>query len=490
MVPAMKYMQQPWSQATVIMTIAAILHAVLPLDTDIYWLCSVCRRLLSGAVLYRDIVETNPPMAVWLYLPAVAIEHVTGWAAESVFVALVLIAGAASALAFARLAGLSTGGRWLALVVVLLVPLSAFGEREHVALILMVPLLGLAMRRARGETVTLWLALVCGLLAGMAPMIKPHFALGLAGAYIAVAVLRRDWRQVLAPEIVVAGLLAAGYAVSVYVFMPAYAHDVVPLLLDVYRPMRKPLWSLLLSSQVLTWLMSVGALWYVLRRFEAGTTMLLAASFGFLIAFVDQGRGWAYHALPMVATLMLSVWPAAWPIVATGDERARMQAVVACFAAAVNIAGFSVFTFPAQGVVPVLQAIVEHPTVMGITADQAPGHPITTRVHGIWVGTYSSRWITANSRVLYGTAVADQARLVKWMVLDRNVTNADLAKRPDVVLIGLGPYDWTAWIAADPETTRLMSGYVLVATDALTPQRRKTYEGVEAWVRRDLLPAP
>ena len=73
------------------------------------------------------------------------------------------------------------------------------------------------------------------------------------------------------------------------------------------------------------------------------------------------------------------------------------------------------------------------------------------------------------------------------MVLDRQVTNADLAKRPDVVLVGLGPYDWKTWINADPETARLMSGYVLVATDTMTPQKRKTYEGVEAWVRRDLV---
>lgn len=426
-------------------------------------------------------------MAVWIYTPAVWIEHVTGLAAETVFVALVLGAGAASALAFVRLAGLGADWRWLVLAVVLLVPLSAFAEREQMAVILMLPILGLAIRRARGENVTLWLALVCGMLAGMAPMIKPHFALGLAGAYIAVAVLRRDGKMVLSPEIVLTAVLAVAYAAGVYAFMPAYSHDVMPLLLDVYRPMRKPLWQVLTSSQIVTWTMSVGALWW-LRRFDAYVWVLLAASFGFMLGFIDQGRGWAYHALPMITTLMLAVTVPAWPIAAGGEPERRMTAVVALFAAAVNLAGFSVFTYPAQGVVPTLQAMLKHPTVMGITADQAPGHPIASRIHGTWVGTYSSRWITANSRVLYSAANADrQARLVKWMVLDRQVTNADLAKRPDVVLVGLGPYDWKTWIAADPETARLMSGYVLVATDAMTPQKRKTYEGIEAWVRSDLV---
>ena len=375
MVPDMTYRQQPWIQAGVVVAIAAILHAVLPLDTDIYWLCSVCRRLLGGAVLYRDIVETNPPMAVWIYMPAVWVEHVTGLAAEAVFAAMVLAAGAASALAFVRLAGLAAGWRWLVLAVVLLVPLSAFAEREQIAVILMLPILGLAIRRARGESVTLWLALGCGLLAGIAPMIKPHFALGLAGAYIAVAVLRRDGKMVLSPEIVLAAVLAVAYAAGVYAFMPAYSHDVMPLLLDVYRPMRKPLWQVLTSSQILTWGMSVGALWWLLRRFDAFIWVLLAASFGLMLGFIDQGRGWAYHALPMIATLMLAVTVPAWPIAAGGEPERRMTAVVALFAAAINLAGFSVFTYPAHGVVPPPPGHAETPDRHG--HHRRPGAPVT-----------------------------------------------------------------------------------------------------------------
>ena len=31
----------------------------------------VCQRLLDGERLYVDIIETNPPFTIWLYLPAV-----------------------------------------------------------------------------------------------------------------------------------------------------------------------------------------------------------------------------------------------------------------------------------------------------------------------------------------------------------------------------------------------------------------------------------
>lgn len=465
---------------------AAAMHTLLPLDTDIYWLCSVCRRVLTGAVLYRDIVETNPPMAVWIYLPAVWIEQVTALPAEAAVVVMVLIGGAASALAFARLAGFGLRGRWLALAVMLLAPLSAFAEREHIAMILMLPVLGVCVRRARGEPIPVWAIVMCGALAGIAPMIKPHFALGLGAAYIALATVRRDWKSLFAPEIVLAAALAVAYAAAVASWMPVYAHDVMPLLFDVYRPMRKPLAAVLLSPQVVTWVIAVACLWSLGRRFDSATIVLLAASAGFLAGFIEQGRGWAYHALPALSVLILAVGAAAGPWLTTEK---RLRALIALAAAVSGLAGAAVFTYPARGVAPVIRSLVRHPTVMSITADQAPGHPIATLVHGTWVGTYSSRWITANSRALLDQErdPGRRARLQAWQAFDRAAANRDLTKRPDVVLVGLGPYDWHGWIDADPRTKQLMAEYVLVAKDEMTPQKRNTYEGVEAWVRRDLV---
>ena len=56
----------------VVFAIAIGLRQVVPLNTDVSWLIVVCQRMLDGQHLYRDIIEINPPMAAFAYLPGVA----------------------------------------------------------------------------------------------------------------------------------------------------------------------------------------------------------------------------------------------------------------------------------------------------------------------------------------------------------------------------------------------------------------------------------
>lgn len=85
-----------------VIALAVLIRLFAPLDPNIDWLISNNRAFLHGVALYHDIVETNPPMAVFIYLPATLIEHWTGWAAAPVFTVMVLLAGTASAIFFSR----------------------------------------------------------------------------------------------------------------------------------------------------------------------------------------------------------------------------------------------------------------------------------------------------------------------------------------------------------------------------------------------------
>ena len=54
----------------IILFAAAIaLRNVLAANTDVSWLLTVGERVLGGERLYADVFETNPPMAVLVYLP-------------------------------------------------------------------------------------------------------------------------------------------------------------------------------------------------------------------------------------------------------------------------------------------------------------------------------------------------------------------------------------------------------------------------------------
>lgn len=472
--------------------LAVVIRLFAPLDPNIDWLISNNRALLHGAALYHDIVETNPPMAVFIYLPATLVEHWTGWAAEPVFTVMVLLAGAASAVFFSRSVG--AGNRWLlqvTLFVVLIAPLSAFGEREHVAVILMLPLFGLLIRRAAGE-VPSWPAIIAvGLLAGLAPMIKPYFALGIITACLWLAIRRRDVRCLFMPEAVIAAAMALVIAALVWLYLPAYPREVLPLLMEVYAPLRRPLGDFIWSTNVQACVASVILLYLAMRgkRVEPATGVLLAGAGGFFIAFLIQGRGWSYHAYPAVVLLMLATM---FGLGAAERGRTRLYAALAGAAVLFNLVTYTDFPGAGYGgvrLVGPIRAAVAAPTIMSITSDLTPGHPITTDVGGSWAGTWSSRWITVYAGKLLARHPDDETkvRLEMWLVYDRQVTNRDLATRqPDIVLVGIGGYDWRKWIAADGETARLMANYRPLAEDRLTPTQTGKYEPVMAYIRKDL----
>ncbi|MBW8734279.1 MAG: hypothetical protein JF571_08245 [Asticcacaulis sp.] len=483
-----------WSVLVVI--VAAAIRLVAPLTNDTEWLITNARRFLDGAVLYRDIVETNPPVAILMHVPAALIERWTTVPAELLFTVMVFGGALASGLFFvATVKRVVPNVQFLlpvVLFVLLIAPLNGFDQREHVALILTLPLIGVVVLRAGGVKPPWAIIVLVGLLAGLAPMIKPYFALGIAVPYVALTVVRRRLVTLLAPEAVIAALLTVMSLAATWVLFPDYVRDVVPMLVALYRPMKQPLWQMVFSLPVLMWLFAVASLYVAVRKdlLSPFNLMLLSAAFGYLIGFIDQGRGWAYQMYPAVALLLVVVFASVPRALSGPESRARLATAAAAAAGSMILLYACVFGFAGCRVAGPIRAAVKNPTIMSVTWDLAPGHPITTMVHGQWVGTYSSRWVTVNAGYLGRKAhePEQQKRYAAWLAYDRTVTNRDLAKRPDIVLVGIGsPFDWHGWIARDPGTAELMSAYVLLARDSLEPGQRGRLEGIEAWIRKDLV---
>ena len=485
----------PQIAALLVILLAVAVRLVAPIDPNIDWLMSNDRAFLAGHRLYVDIVETNPPMAIFIYLPAACVEALTGLPAEAVFTVMMLALGAASAWIFcdsARRAGVTTPWLWpFVLFALLVAPLASFGEREHVALVLVMPLLGAGVLRAARQVVPLSLMIGAGVAAGLIPAIKPHFALGILTVYAALAIRRRDVRLLFSTEALVAAAVTALAIGLPWGLIPAYGHSVVPMLLELYRPMRLPLTDPAIAIKLGLWGLSMAGLAWSARRdaLQPMPFVLLASAAGFLLGFIDQGRGWPYQALPFTTLSLIAVVAILPPALTGNDPLRRVPAVAALLAALIPVSYMTGFTGRYDGVAKPIQAAIAHPTVMSISFDLTPGHPVTTEVGGQWAGTYSSRWITVNASYLlrHTSDPATQARLRAWLRYDRAVTNRDLMKRPDIVLVGLGPFNWPGWINADPQTRALMRDYAPLAEDRLTARQRERLEGIAAYIRKDRL---
>ena len=100
----------PLLLAGMVFLVAVLLRQMVPLNTDVSWLLVLCERMLDGQQLYRDIIEINPPMAAFAYLPGVALARVLGVDPRYVIDAQLLLLGCLAAGRVARPAAVAGAG--------------------------------------------------------------------------------------------------------------------------------------------------------------------------------------------------------------------------------------------------------------------------------------------------------------------------------------------------------------------------------------------
>ena len=470
----------PWLALAVLFAVAVTLRHVLPANTDVSWLLTVAERVLDGQRLYVDVIETNPPMAVLTYAPGVAIGRALGIPAEMVIDGLVFVAIFASLGIAAWILkdfplpnGLSGWLlAWLAFVILAVLPTKVFGQREHIAVVELLPALALYAIRMTGRTPPWPAIMAAGIGAGLALSFKPHFAIGILCGLAALAIHARSWRILLGPENFMAAAIVGAYALCIIAFYPEFLSLIAPLVRDIYimvgsSPLEMitapaiPIWAALVFSAI------------VLRsgRIDATLLLLLATSFGFAIAFMVQRKGWPYHSYPMIAFAMLGL---GYALV----MRRPFDRALGMFAAATLVIAFvqSILwfnwsfdkAFDARPLWTSVARLGPHPKILAITAEPGLGLPLTRALEGTWVSRQQGLWVAAYLRSMRSNpalSARQNAALDQYAARERAMLIEDIAKNaPTVVLVDNFSDDWSLWLKDNPDVASLLSDYRLVAT--------------------------
>jgi hypothetical protein len=452
-----------WAPALLVALAALWRQATTFLDCDVSWLLTVGDHLLDGQRLYVDIIETNPPASIWLYLPGTALARAIGATPELMTAGWVFALGAGSVVV--ALSGLRREAMpylaALAAFCVLLLPGYSFAQREHVALLLLLPWLAVAAARIEGRDAGGLVLVLAGLGAGMAMAIKPHFVLAAAPPFLFAAWWRGSARALFGIEAWVAAGVVIAYGAAILAIYPRFVTDMMPVLRVAYLPSHGGLGILLVHPCILltvaAWAMTLA----IARARAVGTALAvpLLASAGFTLAALVQAKGYANHFYPGLALALFALGVALAGMAAKPGAR---------FAAALGIglAGLSLLAFrPVPDIVP-LAALVEakappHPRLAMIGGDLAVAYPVTRRVGGIWVQRQHSLWISAGAPGILRAGrlgAEDRATLAAAVADDERMLVADIARgRPDAVLVQ-GPA-WMRWIAGRPAVAAALRGY-------------------------------
>jgi hypothetical protein len=461
-------------------------------------------RLLDGAELYRDVVEVNPPLIVWLNLMPVSIARALGLSEVLAF-RLLVVAGVLATLALCRtlLARLpdfqDPVPRRLALLLAgfVLLPLAAedFGEREHLLLILALPYVALAAVRRERQPVSRAAAISVGLMAGLAVALKPYFVL--LPLAVEATLLRNRPNIRTRPELAGAASVLLGYLAAVALWAGPYW--------KVVREMGSAYYGFLRESIPFTAVAGDGAgvalcamlAWVAMRdtaRRRSSAVVLLAATLGLFASAVLQQKGWRYHFYPSMGTGLLllgvlaSIRPASRSLAAR-VYRAAAVAVLVCLPLSIAADAVARVRDPlgsgriADPDFPALAELIRREApgrpVLVLSSNMASAFPLVPESGASWASRYPSVWMLAAA---YQEEIASPAPLryrepAARTPLEREMSRmvaADLRReRPELILVlrpgpdrwewGVRRLDYLRYFQANPEFATEFEAYGYLA---------------------------
>jgi hypothetical protein len=498
----------PWGdqwpvEVFVALAVACAVLVVCPLNTDSGWYLTGARRVLEGERLYVDLVDVNPPLVFWLLTPAALVADtfavpdsvvIGGFEAALLSVSTIgslLVLGAPRPAPRLLRSSLLIG---FALTVTLL-SVRQVAQRDGLAAIALLPYCFLSWRAATERDTPAWLAVSCGLVAGLGVALKPFFVLPWL-AIASVGILwRRDIKLVTRLEVLTVAVVQCAYAAIVLLATPEYLSNIVPLARSTYDAYGGPWYSLIPTTRFAA-IALCGSIAVVLplafRRTSSPAPMLGAAALGFLGSYVLQSKGFSYHLIPAQVFATVAVIAVAHELLyaaalVRAGSRLRL-AVVTLFVVGAVGAGWRVLPAAIGTARDARRAIVErYPApVIAIAARVAeiaagepiyvlstsvfPAFPLVNLGGAKWPYHYNCLWPIpafyagvdgrpyrrpteqpAAERVFFDTVVADVIRTPpRLLVVDRREKMQAMRGRS---------FDYVAYFSGSPDFAALFKRY-------------------------------
>ncbi len=203
----------------VLFLVQAAIRFTSHLSGDVAWYLYAAGRLLDGATLYVDLIEVSSPLGLWLAVPVVWLARLVALNPIAVLKSVLLFLTLVSLVLSERLLRLAedvpAAKRNLLLILVaallLFLPGADFGQREHLAIVLLTPWLFLQWHRFADRPVPMPLAVIVALLAGPGFLVKPHFVFAFVAILLVVSAIGYNWRNAVRVEQLIVFALLAGY---------------------------------------------------------------------------------------------------------------------------------------------------------------------------------------------------------------------------------------------------------------------------------------
>lgn len=310
-----------WIMVLLVFAASAMLQINMYLNADVSWLLDVTHRFLMGGTYYHQFVAIEPPMVLLVYLPAVLFTHHVGGdtvtnfclysyvlASLSLFLCDVSIRKYCAAKLPVQRILLIFGLAFIYLIVAM----NELGDISSFSLIFCMPYFCLAAWRFSREdssyrTSTLT-AIVIGLMAAIGFGLWPCTLINFLLIEALMVARFKQWRIVFRAESITIIAVTIVYAVYVFVMVPEYIDNIVPLVVKLYRYYQRATMGQLFSFNVLSTVIGIGLLVWYLRHKNPMldfAKVLLCAIAGYFLVYVIQMKAWYSVWLPVFSIVFV-----------------------------------------------------------------------------------------------------------------------------------------------------------------------------------------
>jgi hypothetical protein len=458
--------------ALVAIAVASLL-LIVPnqMNWDVSWYVVISERVLDGGIYGVDFIEVNPPASLWLYLGPVAFARFIGASAEAVILVYTYLVVAFTSWLTWRLLRDDPASRvWLSGFIIVAVfssailPMRDFAQREHFAMMLLLPYAAMALVRIGGAQPGPAFVVAAALCGGVMASIKPLFVIVAIAPPLTAAAFMRNWRLIFAPEACGAGAVFLACVAAASWLHPEFLTQSLPLILSLYAPdaWPYPLWRL--EILVCALCLSAATVWAAKHviltgsKSAAASILFTACSLCFFAIYILQAKGFGYHAMPISAMLALAL--------VSQLHKAHsllMRSFLTMLAALVLTSWIPVV--PRIDHAPLAAAIRSNGArakvlMLGVFLPSA--HPAVRMADAQWVSRVPGAWALESHRRLKATGADPQTQAERdaHAARARQILLEDLRdNRPDVLLIQRAPFNWGAELGKDPEFAHELLNY-------------------------------
>ncbi|MFW0777679.1 MAG: hypothetical protein ACN2B6_08185 [Rickettsiales bacterium] len=299
-----------WIVLFCILALASVWHAHrLLINHDVGCYIAFAELIWQGKEMYRDMIEINSPLIVYISFIPVAISQWTGFKSTDLFFLFISLLGFFSTwLSYGTLKQQPIFRDPKSLPILLLTlccsffifpaVLNEFGQREHIFMILTFPYVVMLMGYMQGLPAARNIKILVGILAGIGFSIKPHFIVIFAFAELAWLLFHRSFSGMFRIESLLIGAIIVFYHLWCALYFPEY-FELLPLFMDAYTGYKAPLHFIAIKS---IWYLSPLYFFLVfavkkqvnIRIITLLTLLIVASSLLYIVPLTD----YYYHLIP------------------------------------------------------------------------------------------------------------------------------------------------------------------------------------------------